>query len=141
MLYFLFNDGKTVHNESDSSMKTLLTYLNDQKKDESKMKSIINWYIITRLLYLLFSLQKAKLEGKELEPIEFFLSQVNGGSKQLDELFIKIIGFNIQINMNQYDLICSNLINEIENFECIKKNGFSIAMDEAGVANQLFKSQ
>ena len=36
---------------------------------------------------------------------------------------------------------CLNLINEIEKFECIKKKGFSIAMDEAGVANQLFKNQ
>jgi hypothetical protein len=127
-------------NENDSSFRSLLAYLNE-KNSEDQMKSIIYWYIITRLLYLLLSLKKAESKNIELEPKEFFLSQINGNSTKLNELFIEIKRLNIFLDNVNYQAISILLINKIQKFEIIKKKKISIAIDEAGVANQLLEKQ
>lgn len=47
-------------------------------------------FIISKLLFLQFGLEEANQKGIELDPVEFFIMQMNENSKYTSKLFDKV---------------------------------------------------
>ena len=140
MIYILCNDGRTVSLERDSSFTSLRMSLNLAKTEVDRLE-LVYLFIISRIFHLNLALEKAKKEGKELKPFEFYLMQLNGHSKNSQKLFEKI-RTDHQESHAKVDILLSRLLNDIiENYPYVKEKGVCFAIDEAGVANQLLKNQ
>jgi Cdc6-like AAA superfamily ATPase len=115
---FTLNEGI----ERDQSYKKFLSTISNDVYSLNQKKSIIKTYIFSRLLYLKLLLN----ENKNLSCTDFFLSQVNGNSKIISDIFKKI--WKIFKNHNfylsdQYDDLFDYLFDEINKFDVIKKYG------------------
>jgi hypothetical protein len=107
MIYILCNDGATNPIERDSSFTSLRVALSTKKTEEEKLR-LVQIFMITRVLYLKIALDVAKKEGRELSPREFFLLQLNGYSKQTDDLFDKV---RMKFESSNHD--CSFILNVV----------------------------
>ena len=140
MIYILCNDGRTVSLERDSSFTSLRMSL-DLAKTELERLELVYLFIISRILHLKLALEKAKKEGKELQPLEFYLMQLNGHSKNSQDLFDKIRTDHLE-KYEKVDIFLRRLLKDIiEKYPYVKEKGVCFAIDEAGVANQLLKNQ
>lgn len=139
MIYILCNDGVTDQLERDSSFTLLRTYLKEKSVEKI---DLVNIFMISRVLYLKIALEKAQKEGIELNPVDFFLMQLNGNSKQSQELFHLVYKTFLDIKTPNYSMILKELIDQIiEGFSYVKEKRICITIDEAGVANHLFENQ
>jgi hypothetical protein len=133
IINIICNERKEIPDEHDSSFVHLIYVLNSNKENEKKLLSIIYLYIISRLLYLKYSLEIAENENISLSATNFFLSQMNGNSEVLKELFTNVLDLKLFIETNDFVMISKKLIDNIkEKFKYVKDISFSI--DEAGVA-------
>ena len=141
MIYILCNDGATNPIERDSSFTSLRLALGSKETTEAERLKLVQLFMIARVLYLRIALEAAKKEGKELSPREFFMLQLNGYSKQTQDLFNKVRMSFEGVNYD-FSLILDVLLrNILETYPYVKQKMISFAIDEAGVANHLCQHQ
>ena len=112
MIYIIGYDYRIDIDEKDSCYREFLDKILDDKTRKERIE-LVRKFIITRLLHLKIALEKAKLNNIELQPKDYFLSQINGNSKtnaefrKVEDYFSKIKKFE------DYQSIQIKLIEEI----------------------------
>lgn len=141
MIYILCSDSfSQSFEEKDSSFSVFFDCLNNLKENTEKERlDMIHIFIISRLLYLYLILEEANQRKIELDPVEFFILQMNNYSSFTAILFVNVQSL-LRGNQNLIK-ICNDLIHMIHSkYPYVKEKGISFAIDQAGVLNNLFRN-